>query len=189
MDPAEEIVGMWLQKHGFFTMSNVTVGYRRKEIDFLAVNPIAGRKAHVEVHASVFPLGPLRAWGPVKYGIMSIDERVKHYYNKKFVGATVKGTGELLNRCVEDAVKEKLGDGEYEKWLVFGTLHQKDHEDQVRREFQKHGVKVFLIRDILKEIPFEGVARDPTGRFLQLLASQLSKEARVSLLGQGRVMK
>lgn len=188
MDPAEEIINLWLQRKGFFVMNGVKVGYRGKEVDFLTIRPSDESKVHVEVHASVFPLGPLRPWGPAKYGKMPIDERVKHYYNEKFVGAIREGTGEILNRCVEETVEEKLGGREYERWLVLGALHKKDSEDQLRREFQKHGVKVLFIRDILKEIRLKGAARDPTGRFLQLLASQMTDEARAGLLGR-RVAK
>lgn len=68
MDPAEEIVSLWLKQRGFFIMNEVKVGYRGKEIDFLAFDPKDGRRVHVEVHASVRPLAPLRPWGPAKYG-------------------------------------------------------------------------------------------------------------------------
>ncbi|MGP3702952.1 MAG: hypothetical protein ACKD6N_04140 [Candidatus Bathyarchaeota archaeon] len=63
-----------------------------------------------------------------------------------------------------------------------GALHKEDSEVQLKDEFQKYGVKVFFIRDILKEIQFKRTAKGYIGRFIQLLASQLTDEARKSLL-------
>lgn len=115
---------------------------------------------------------------------MALNERVKHYYNDKFVGSTVEGTGGLRNRCVENTATMFLCNKNYEKWLVLGKLHKKDCESQLKREFEKYGVRVFFIRDILKQIKFRGTARDSTGRFIQLLVSQLTDEARTNLLAK-----
>jgi hypothetical protein len=177
VEPAEEIVGLWLQQQGFFVMRGIrTKG--GKEIDFLAIN-LEGKRVHVESHVSVFPLGPLRPWGPARYGKKPLEWRVEQYYKKKFVGRVKEKTGRLLDRCIEEKAKEKLG-GEYEKWLVLGKVT--DDVDQLKREFEKHGVKVFLFENILKNIRFEGAARG-IGRTLQLLAATLTPEAQTSLLG------
>jgi hypothetical protein len=88
LDPAEEIVALWLKLQGFFIMSGVRVGYRGKEIDFLAVDIKNDRRIHVEVHASVSPLGRLRPWGLAKYSKWPLTDRVKYYYYDKFIGAT-----------------------------------------------------------------------------------------------------
>lgn len=79
LDPAEEIVALWLKQQGFFIMTGVRVGYRGKEIDFLAVDIENDRRVHVEVHASVSPLGRLRPWGPAKYSKWPLADRVKYY--------------------------------------------------------------------------------------------------------------
>jgi hypothetical protein len=184
MDPAEEVVSLWLQKKGFFVMYGVEVGYRGKEIDFLAVDAAGSRRVHVETHISVKPLGPLRPWGPARYGEMPIEDRVRYYYLDKFVGATKEGTGELINRCVEETARRILGSEDYEKWLVLGELHKMDDEEKLREEFSKYGVKLFFFRDLLKEIRFRRMAKDRTGRFIQLIASQLTDEARKSILGR-----
>lgn len=180
MDPAEEIVSLWLQQRGFFIRHNVKVGYRGKEIDFLAVNIADNKRAHVEVHASVSPLGPLRPWSPAKYGRIPIQDRVKYYYLKKFVGSIKEGTGELINRSVEETARRVLGSDNYERWLVLGVLHKQDSKEQLVKEFKKYNVKVFFLIDILKEIinEIKGTARDHTGRFIQLLVSQLRNEAK-----------
>ena len=125
-------------------------------------------------------------WSPTKYGKMPLDERVKHYYNNKFVRSTVKGTGELKNRCAEDAAARILRSGNYDQWLALGVLHRKDAEGQLKQEFGNYGVKVFFIRDILREIKFKGTGKSPTGRFIQLLASQLTDDARASLFKRTR---
>lgn len=152
------------------------MGYCGKEIDFLGIDIKNNRRVHLEVHASVSPFGPLRPWAPAKYGKVELKERVKHYFNKKFVGSIATGTGELKNRCVKNTASKFLGSKNYEKWLVLGKLYKKDSEDQLKQEFEKYGVKVFFIRDILKQIKFRRPARDPTGRFIQLLLASLEDE-------------
>jgi hypothetical protein len=182
MDPAEEIVRLWLQQKGFFLRSGVK-SQGGKEIDFLAINPAENTRVHVEVHVGVFPLGPLRPWNPAKYGEWPLDKRVRLFYNKKFVGSLPEKAEKLRNRCVEKTVKEILGKN-YEKWLVLGTLHRRDNEDELKREFKRYGVKVFFMREILKDIRFKGASSDSTGRFIQILASQLTDEAKLVLLGE-----
>jgi hypothetical protein len=182
VDPAEEIVNLWLKQQGFFVMNGVKIGYRGKEIDFLAVDVKNDKRIHVEVHASVSPLGPLRPWGPAKYGKLPIADRVRYYFYDKFVGATEEGTGRLLNRCVEKKALEKFDGKNYEKWLVLAQLHSKDNPEEIRQEFKKHGVEVFFLKGILEQIKLKGAARDPTGRLLQLLASQLTDKAKDALL-------
>ena len=44
------------------------------------------------------------------------------------------------------------------------------------RRREKYKVNVFPIREILKEIKFEGTAKDFVGRFIQMVALQLDKE-------------
>lgn len=50
------------------------------------------------------PLGKLRPWGPVEYSRLELKERVRLYYENKFVGAVDKKTKKLLNNCVETKV-------------------------------------------------------------------------------------
>jgi len=183
MDPAEDIVNLWLKQQGFFVMQGVKVGYRGKEIDFLAVDIKNDKRVHVEVHASVHPLGPLRPWGPAKYGKLKIEDRVKFYYYDKFRGATEEGTGKLINNRIKEMVLEKFCGKRYEKWLILAQPHHKDDPEKVRQEFKKHGVEVFFLKEILEQIKLEGTARDQTGRLLQLLASQLTNKAKKALLG------
>jgi len=104
MDAAEEIISIWLKQKGYFFIPNIRIPHSYgKEIDFLAIK-IDGEEikeqVHVEVHASVSPLGPLRPWFPARYSKMPLEERVKLYYLKKFVGQIKTDTGELKNSCM-----------------------------------------------------------------------------------------
>lgn len=182
MDPAEELVGLWLQRQGFFVRYGIRVGWHTKEIDFLAINADASEKVHVEVHASVKPLGPFRAYGPVRYGRKPLRVRVRDYYNDKFVGPTDKKSRKLRNRKVEERVQKILGTDVYEKRLVVGVLHKQDKLSDLKREFLKHGVEVFTIEEVLGELRFGGVSKDHIGRFVQLLASQMTSGVRKGLI-------
>jgi hypothetical protein len=115
---------------------------------------------------------------------MPLERRVELYFYNRFVGAVKEGTGELLNRCVEEAASRLLGTKDYERWLVLLHPHPLDPEEKLRSEFGKHGVKVFSLEDALKEVRFTGAARDRVGRFLQLLAATLTDESRRGLLGR-----
>jgi len=81
---------------------------------------------------------------------------------------------------------EKFGGKNYEKWLVLAQLHPEDEPEVIKLEFKKHGVEVFFLNEILEQIKLEGTAKDTIGRFLQLLASQLTDEAKKALLGRKR---
>lgn len=187
MDPAEEIVSLWLKQQGYFSIPNIKIPKSRgKEVDFLTLkledNGEVKNRVHIEVHASVSPLGPLRPWSPAKYNKMPIEDRVKYYYRTKFIGPTVEGTGELKNNCIEDLVINVFKFDSYEKWLVLGRIHKYDTKEGLVNEFQKYNVKVFFLEDVLKRISFTGTARDRTGRFVQLLAATLTDEAQYNLL-------
>jgi len=172
MDPAEEIVALWLKQSGFFAMPSVDVCYKGKQIDFLAVDPRTRKAVQVEVHASVRPLGPFRAWGPAKYGNPPLEQRVRDYYHHKFVGATKPGAADPVNRCIEAKAAELLGTSKYRRWLVVGSLHPKDDAEQLKAELSKYGVEVFFLKDIVQQIlRSKRPAKDPTGRFIQLLFS------------------
>jgi len=191
MDPAEEIVNTWLQQQGFFVRNHVKVGYYGKEIDFLAVHPQRKKRVHVEVHAAVIPLGLFRPWGPAKYSKLPLSERVRLYYENKFIGVVNKKDLHLKTECIKDKATGIFNSRDYEQWLILGVLHEKDSRQELEKEFLKHDVKIFFIQDILREIRFEGTAKDSTGRFLQLLAAQLTEESKKSLLntrrGKGRI--
>lgn len=186
MDPAEEIVNTWLQQQGFFTRNHVKVGYSGKEIDFLAVDPRRDKRVHVEVRAAVIPLGLFRPWGPVRYSKLPLSERVRLYYENKFVGVVSKKDRRLKNECIKEKASEIFDGKNYERWLVLGVLHEKEDRQELVKEFTKYHVKIFFIEGLLKEIRFEGTAKDLTGRFIQLLASQLTEEAKKSLLSNRR---
>ena len=135
--PQEEIVRVWLEEKGFFTMTNIKVGAR--EIDLLAVNPITGEKIHVESHVSVKPVGRIRDRGHLRYSKLPLSERIKYIVDKKFKGK------------VGERVKEIFGTDDYNCLHVCGKIN-KDDPDEVSKEFEKNGVKAEFFETILKEL-------------------------------------
>ena len=175
MDPAEEIVNEWLQSQGFFVMSSI-VCKGNNEIDFIGIKPKTGEKVHVEVHVSSHPAQPLRAWGDQKYGKEKIDIRLKHYFDKKFIGTVKKikqksGISKeeeivLADRVIEETIADKLGSKDYERWLVVGDI-ERDTPEQIVTEFKKLGVKVFFFREDVFTILLMQKAK--RGRLVELL--------------------
>jgi hypothetical protein len=128
MDSAEEIVAQWLLSKGFFIMPDVPCA-GRKQIDFLAMNPANGKKAHVEVHVSTEPAHPLRGTGDQKYAKRS--QRLTEFYLSKFIGRLDHSKeGEVINHTVEETVRSILHCKDYERLLVIGKLKMpKDKEE------------------------------------------------------------
>ena len=170
MEPAEEIVTSWLKQKGYLTMNEVKVGYYNKEIDILAMNPATGKKLHVEVHVSIRPAGGLRAWGPKKYANEPLEQRIRDFCKSKFVGAVDKKERRLKNTCVEDTVKRIFNTKDYEKITVVGTLHKTDPENELKKELAKHGIKLVLIKDVLKDMTMkmDEIYMDSARRYMQI---------------------
>lgn len=168
MEIGEELVNSWLMQLGYFTMNEIKVG--NKEIDILAIHPITGKRMHVEVTVPIRPVGGLRAQPPAKFGKAPLPERIKGVYQKKFVGK---------DQCVEKKVRQVFGMEQYEKMLVVGTLHVTDPKDELEKELAKYGVKLVLIKDILKDLIAQGfkhVCLDTPRRYLQIFAKNLLEE-------------
>jgi hypothetical protein len=147
VDPAEEIVGEWLQSKGFFVMSDIPCG-ARKQIDFLAFNPKTGEKTHVEVHVSTKPAHPLRGGSDQEYG--KRPQRLKEFYLSKFVGRMDhKKEGEALDDSVEKMAKEALASDRYQKWLVVGKLKVEDDKERLEAD---HGLRIFFFEDVFREV-------------------------------------
>jgi hypothetical protein len=180
MDPAESIVELWLQNQGYFTRNGVEVGRRGKEIDFLAVDIVGGKRLHVESAVSVNPFGSLRPWGPVKHSKLSIQDRVRLYFQNKFVGSVDQKTYKLLDHIIEEKVTESFKGMNYKRWLILGE--QKEGAEKIRKEFRKHRVEVHYMDEVLKEIRLTGTPKGTTARFLQIMARYGSEESKQSLL-------
>ena len=185
MEPAEEIVTSWLNQKRYFTMNEIKVGYYNKEIDVLAINPVTGKKRHVEVHVSIRPAASLRAWSHIKHSKESLEQRIRCFCLSKFFGAVDEKTKELKKRkngtkntCVEDKVKELLNNDDYEKILVVGNLYQTDPEDELKKELAKHGVKLVFLGDILKDMiaKMDEVYMNNARRYLQIFSTLTDKE-------------
>jgi hypothetical protein len=167
MDPAEQIVTLWLYQQGYFTMNEIKASHG-KEIDILAMHPQTGHKRHVEVTVSIIPVGELRAQSPARCSGSPRNERIRDFYRKKFVGK---------NSCVERKVKEYFETAEYEKILVVGNLG-KDNPIEVEEELRKYRVKMVLLEDILKQVvekmkKEKKVYMDSNGRYIQILSTFL----------------
>jgi len=163
VDPAEELVRIWLEEKGYFTMANRRIK-GGKEIDLLAIKP-DGDKLWVEVHVPIKPLGRLR--GPrhkaARYSKLPLSERIKGIVECKF------------DQEKSEFVKKKLK-GEPRKMFVFGDTGG-DDEKEVVEEFKKHGIEAISFKKILAELEETLKKRtymDPTRRYFQLLSKYLT---------------
>lgn len=152
-DPAEDIVNVWLNQNGYFTIRNIKVG--RKEIDLLGIDK-DGKAVHVEVTISIDP------------ATKSIEKEVKQaqdFYTKKF------------DTKIEKKIEELLGHKNYEKWVILGeTKKIKGMSDEENIEYWRKVWKnddkinqVHFMDEVLKKIKFEVVPLDYASKFIRML--------------------
>jgi hypothetical protein len=79
MEPSEELVTIWLNQNGFFTLNNWKVG--GQEIDLLAWNPKTNKKQHYEIQVSVNPVGSFFGGAKITE-TQPLSQRVKTYFEK-----------------------------------------------------------------------------------------------------------
>lgn len=157
MEPSEELVTIWLNQNGFFTLNNWKVG--GQEIDLLAWNPKTNKKQHYEIQVSVNPVG-LFFGGAKITTAPPLSQRVKTYFESKFEGK---------NKRIATKVTEIFGTAKYEKVLVVGLLNETyDPYKRFRQEFRKHGVKVIDFKKIIKELNIKRTRYMDARRYIQL---------------------
>jgi Holliday junction resolvase-like predicted endonuclease len=148
MNASERIVNAWLQKRGYFTMTNIMT-FQRQEIDILAVKPEGSKlkRAHYEIHVSVKPAGAIRAQRTITASNRPFVQRIREFYKKSFIGKKGKK---------RERVIQLLGSDDYEMIHVRSKkLHKNDTSpERVEKEFanQEHKVEVKWFEDILKDL-------------------------------------
>jgi hypothetical protein len=126
MNPEREIVGLWLNKKGFFTLHSIPLA-NNKLIDILAIKVSNGKLdkiLHVETACS----------------ISTLDNMPMQVYTDKF---NDKG----VEKKVNDTIRRHLGvDAAYEKLLVIGNTSKP-------QAFQKlDGIRTIRFEDILLDV-------------------------------------
>jgi len=138
MSAEKEIVNYWLNRNGFFTISNLKSS-RNKNIDALAIK-FKGDKLskvwHVEV--SCFITSSIIETQDVKKDISGfIDKK----FNDKNVVETIK------KKIIEEMGEEK----EYENVLIISSMPSQK-KDEIVDEFKRKGVIILEFNDILCEV-------------------------------------
>lgn len=146
INPAEEIVNIWLQEvHNHFTMSNIVIhkktrlingrkigGGRGKEVDFLSTD---GKKYYwIEVSVSPNPR--------LSNKVVRLRESVNSAVNKF---ATEK----------EIAIQSRFGYKKFEKWFVYSSkLFPKKSKEETFycQALQKRNIKAISFEYVLKDI-------------------------------------
>jgi len=170
MNPEKEIVNLWLNKKGFFTINDINAG-KNKVIDLIAIKLTNGkleRVEHIEVNCSI--------------SSTIVDKDIKEYI-RKFEDKTVI-------KKVKQVVKEFVGtEFDYEKTLVLTS----------NKKIELKGINVLKFDDLLYEVINDidkQNYRNTTVRTIQLikyllianpanLAELLKKETGNKVLTQG----
>jgi len=170
MNPEKEIVNLWLNKKGFFTINDINAG-KNKVIDLIAIKLTNGkleRVEHIEVNCSI--------------SSTIVDKDIKEYI-RKFEDKTVI-------KKVKQVIKDFVGtEFDYEKTLVLTS----------NKKIELKGINVLKFDDLLYEVINDidkQNYRNTTVRTIQLikyllianpanLAELLKKETGNKVLTQG----
>jgi hypothetical protein len=122
LEPEVSLIEKYLQTVcKCFTMTNIKCR-GKKEIDLLAINPITGRKFHIE--SSVWTKRRLSSNGLAKLA------------DKKFNDSEVKGK-----------ISEFFGESDYEKWLVVSPQNVNRQLDEYA---SKLGIEIRYIEEMVR---------------------------------------
>ena len=134
-----------------------------KEIDLLAVNPISGKKYHIEVRVAIGKGFRLRL----------IDTQTKNG-RKHRRGMDTLNAIKFSHSTVVKAVREIFGTGEYRKVLVVWAVEDESVIEQARRMYD---IQIWKMSDVLGELTREvktKAYRDDVLRTLQLISIPVS---------------
>lgn len=157
MSAEKQVVNYWLNKKGFFTLTNVKAG--NKDIDIIAISfkdDKVDKIYHLEVICSI---------SSSVINIKDIDKGIGLIIKNKFDDTEiVKAVRETIRRFA-------VGETEYEKILVLGTLPLSKKKDVVEK-FESKRIHVYDFERILVDV-MQGIDthyyRDDMLRSLQLV--------------------
>ncbi len=165
INPAEDIVNLWLQEcHNHFTMTNIVIrkkpriingkkihGGRGKEVDIVSTD--GSKFFWVEVGVSARPYSPLKA--------VRVDK-------------CVSDAKEKFTEEKEMGLKERFNKRDFKKWYVYSPkLFSKstDEEQLYRSRLKQSGINPISFTDVLSELreKLNYMGYDATRNYLFLL--------------------
>jgi hypothetical protein len=165
VETSEKIVEAYVRHvKGWATIPNIRCE-KQREIDLLAVDPVTGRRYHIEVSVSVS--GSYSKLTAHPFDKEKLKERVQQARQRTRVGFFVEhkfGPEEVRDELARYGFKGK----NYHKVIVTW-----DWTDEAEREAKRHGIALWRLPDLLEELARQsGSTRsrsaDDTARTLQL---------------------
>jgi len=135
----------------------------RKEIDLLAINPVSGKKFHVESSVKTSPNLFLTYEGTNAKGKPD-RKRLDYYHEKKFD-----------HSAVVEKVKELFGDTDYHKILVVWAVAETDAMGENFKSYASHkyGIEIHSIMELISVLMEKGTtkgSRDDISRLIELMS-------------------
>jgi hypothetical protein len=143
---------------------------RGKEIDLLAINPIKGKKFHVESRVST--VFKLRLKNTRKKDGSTHRDSLDYFGKEKFE-----------HPAVVNKIKELFGETDYEKVLVVYKTEE-PVDSFIQKTFGKFGIRILLMKDVIADLREEAEvkgSRDDVMRFIELIAS-VERESHKAIL-------
>jgi hypothetical protein len=146
---AEEIVEEWLNRQGYFTIRGIKIGVH--EIDLLAVK--LGNKSidckHIEVTASMRPMSYIT---DVPKAIQKETRRPAKSPVHRTTEELLVGIQEWIDKKFNLESKKLLRQELYpDNWAFELVVHKVRHPEELEL-IQNAGIKVYLLKDILREL-------------------------------------
>ena len=134
---AEVVVEEWLNRQGYFTIRNIKIG--NDEIDLLAVRPLSDgtlEQRHIEVQASVQPIGYISRKNAKVVGTEELTVSVKEWVHKKF------------DKENKQQQRASLGNGNWSRELVINRVRSEKEVALINQQ----GINILHLADIVKEL-------------------------------------
>jgi len=141
MNPEKEIVNLWLNKTGFFTINNIMAG-KNKKIDIFAIklkNGVIDKIQQVDIACSISSASTIT----LEKG--SVEVATKKYVVRKFEDKLVV---KKINEALHNLIGRKHA---YEKVVVLGQM-AKANRKQTINKLEQLNIKVHKFEDILYDV-------------------------------------
>ena len=139
MGPEKEIVLWWLNRNGFFTLSNIKLP-RNREVEILAFKPATNEVIHVEISCSVGSGILSQARSP--------EAAVKEFIQRKFNDPVVE---KVVAKKIKDFFGSHGAIHGYEKVIVLG-LSAKQRREELVQILQGESIKVLRFEELLLDV-------------------------------------
>jgi hypothetical protein len=142
---AEEIVEEWLNRNGYFTIRGIKLGVHEIDLLALALHGSKIEARHIEVQASVNPIGYLCQ---LSKGDQKKTGRKSGSMKKRTPAEMAKSVAEWVRKKYHLPAKKRLRNALFPgEWQIELVIHRVRFPEEIEL-LKEHGIKIHMLRAI-----------------------------------------